>query len=213
MHSEVITFVSGSVVRVAIRVYFIVVLGLVAILGGDCASKQAKIDLMKSKTIPVTSMTGWLGGFDLFWNWYLMRSIPGGIGLGLLMILTILLTWSADIVASYFVRDTTAIGTCSFTTGSVLGVEGPWGWSSPPVNGRPYLVIMNAQTISAQNGGVYGIYSLVDSSTTFVRQPQDVIAAWTCEAMGYNITYSPFYTPVEIEQDLVNRGLMFPTVD
>jgi hypothetical protein len=31
--------------------------------------------------------------------------------------------------------------------------------------------------------------------------------------MGYNITYAPYYTPVEIAQNLVNRGLMYPIVD
>lgn len=57
--------VDSSVLRVALRIYFLGSLALLGLIGRQCCKLATKIDLLHGRPVPLNRMTGWLRPLDI----------------------------------------------------------------------------------------------------------------------------------------------------
>jgi hypothetical protein len=147
---HVTSSIDASYLRRVLRAYFISALFLLGILGRQCCKVATKVDLLQGETVSINRMTGWLQARDVAVVLWKLRRLPGGVWLGLMMIVPSILTLTVDLAVTGLVKPVT-LPDYPFTEGLVLD------WSNnvetfyvPPPNGYPALISANIQIYSDQ---------------------------------------------------------------
>jgi hypothetical protein len=212
--------VDAGLLRIALRVYFITTLFLLGTIGRQCCKLSAKVDLLQGETVSINRMTGWLQARDVAVVVWKLRQLPGGVWLGLMMIITSILTLTSDLAVTGLVKPVTLPDLCTFTEGLVLdwstGVE---TFYAPPPNGYPALIAANAQIYSGQwNSAIpspyeclVGIYRKIpwDGDPAFCGNADDVLGQWECTDVGKDYNFTPDQTPNDIRNWLYTNGLQY----
>ncbi|KAE9382219.1 hypothetical protein N431DRAFT_425663 [Stipitochalara longipes BDJ] len=217
-HDILLTTASG-IVRIVLRIYFTVLLLLVAILGNSFCALRARWQLAHYGRIPVVKLTGWLNWSQaLLLTWSLRSNALGFFGI--VMVFTSLLSKASDLVVLGLVNEVMIETRCPFNTSTdflVLANE-YYGvaHSAPDPEGSFYNLVTQAQINSVRNGGLDAIYGKVNTNINFRANPEDVVANWTCSELGDPSTspvYDSYTTYQNITTDLANRNLIFADVD
>jgi hypothetical protein len=90
-------------VRLALRIYFNVILLLLGLIGDQCCKKRSHLLLLRKRSLEMTQTTGWLRGTSAAYDLYSIRRSPAG-WLGYVMILAGIFWLIADLVVSGLVR-------------------------------------------------------------------------------------------------------------
>jgi hypothetical protein len=157
-------------------------------------------------------MTGWLRPMDIVTCIWKLKRLPGGVWLGLVMIITTLLSVSADLTVTAFVVPVLASGECLFTYGLVMNWQTQEVFSSPPPNGYPALIASNVQIYSANSNCSVGIYTKVPWSgdPAFCGRDIDILGRWECEDQNKDTFFNPNVTADSITGDLMLANLQYP---
>lgn len=212
--------VDAGFLRIALRVYFIITLFLLGTIGRQCCKLSAKVDLLQGETVSINRMTGWLQARDVAVVVWQLRQLPGGVWLGLMMIITSILTLTSDLAVTGLVKPITLPGLCPFTLGLVLNWDsGVETFYAPPANGYPALIAANAQiysgqwnsTIPAPYECLVGIYRKIpwDGDPAFCGNADDVLGQWECTDVGKDYNFTPEQTPDDIRSWLYTNGLQY----
>lgn len=200
---------SGVIVRLVLRIVFIVLFIYLSYLG-KCYNKLShKRRLLNTGHIEVTETAGWFGLGDLFDGLITLRRIPS-VRWWMLMVTIGGLSKLSDL-ATTAVQQRYIQSFCEFGTGMVLSLSGHEEFAFPPFNGRPQFVAGTAQITSQKNGCSKGIYRKVNDDPMFCAAEKDTLGAWKCQSVGDDITYKyGTKTYDAISNDLTNRGLLYP---
>lgn len=204
----IFTIISAGHARLVLRVYFIVVMAAIALLAEKVLQSRAKLQVIRTRSIPVYRVLGWMQGFDLIKGVWSLRQLPGGKIGYLTMVLIFALSKLADLITTTLVQQVPVQSRCDFGEGLVFNKTGPALFASPPVNGAPYIVVHNSQYFSLNNNCSYGIYNKVNRDTNFCAEDQDILGTWTCTS-GNIISYSVGYSLDSIGADLLNQNLLY----
>ena len=195
-------------VRLILRIYFNVVFIIVGLVGDRCIVYSAKLQILKNKNVEVLRLTSWLKSFDPVMLLLRTHRLPAG-WLGGLMIICVALAFVSDIAVSTLVRAVQISARCPFDTGLISPTNDPL--SVIPVNGSPYIAVLNAQLNSIANGGSMGIYGKVNEDHDFQAQPEDIAGGWVCNDQEQDQIYQLGTSQVSIVEDLVNKNILFST--
>ncbi|KAF4449544.1 hypothetical protein F53441_7203 [Fusarium austroafricanum] len=204
----IITTLSTAVVRVVLRVYFLIVLALTGFFVRRILHGRNKLRILRGNSVLATRVLNSLDGLDLLFAPLQLRSFPSGaFGFSLLLFLFVL-GKAADLLTTYLVVNHLIQARCPFGEGLVFGNEAKQ--VMPPFNGRPVQVVQNAQLLAVNNSCHYGIYKKLNTAINFCPDKRDIVGSWTCNtisdktpqsyAAGTNYTY--------IAEDMVSKGLM-----
>jgi hypothetical protein len=203
--------IDNGTFRLVLRVYFITMTTLLGIIGSECCKCAAKVDLLSGRNVKLNRMTGWLRPVDIFICIYKLRTLPGGVLLGFVMITTTLLSLTADLLVAKFVLPARGPGECLFTTGLVMD----WGpnetFSSPPAHSYPGLIASNAQIYSDGANCSVGIYKKVprNGDPKFCGRESDILGRWQCEDQNSDQTFAPNISEQELEETLFSKNLQY----
>jgi hypothetical protein len=134
----------ASALRTLFRMYFIIVLFFLSIISRQVAKCAAKVELLKGNSVSLHRMTGWLHANDIgivIWKLY---QLPGGWWLGLMMIITSIITIMSDLLVTRLINPLLSPALCPFSTGLVMNWDN-LTWSVPPTDDYHALVAANAQ--------------------------------------------------------------------
>ena len=201
--------IDSRIVRIVFRIYFVIAIALLALVGKACAKSAVKLQLLHRKAVSVTSMTGWLQGVDLLLTMVKLKKLPGNVSLGSIMVVGTIVSLVADIAVSGLVQRVQVPSRCPFGQGLVLSITQPGTFDVTPVNGQPYTVASLAQRTSLPNGGLVGIYWKVNGDPNFHAEPEDVIGNWGCANVNNDLTYDVDTSQDEVLADLVSRGYLY----
>jgi hypothetical protein len=201
-------------------VYFISTLFLLGTIGRQCCKLAAKVDLLQGETVSINRMTGWLQARDVAAVVWKLRRLPGGAWLGLMMIVSSILTLTADLAVTGLVKPVTVPDLCTFKEGLVLNwSDGAEKFSVPPANAYPALIATNVQIYSEQWNYVVpyeyeclvGIYRKVpaDGDQFFCGNEQDVLGGWECTDLNKDYNFLPEQSVSYITQWLYDNGLQY----
>lgn len=199
---------SAHLVRVFLRVYFLVAFTLTSVIGNQCCKLAVELSLVLGHNVSLNRMTGWLSEVSFFSNLWDLRRISGGAYFGPFMLLVAIISPVTDLAVNGLVKSVHVSSRCPFGTGMVLDLNST-PFSGPPSNGKPVSVAMNAQLVSVSNNGLQGIYWKVNNATNFAAQEQDVLAAWTCVDLDDDLQYSTEDTESYIVEDLLSRDYLY----
>ena len=198
--------IDSGIVRFALRVYFMILLFVIALLGDQCLALRTKLSLLRGRPVTVTSMTGWLRGAQLLKGTYQLRRVPGGI-LGGFMLLSAIIALLADLAVSAFVVTHNQQSRCDFTKGLAMNETTS---EYPSLLGTCFLWASAQQVTSMRNGGMMGIYKKADNSTNFAADWDDVIGNWTCQYEGPPHVYNAYLdTDHDIIEMLTDQDLLY----
>lgn len=203
----------SSHVRLALRLYFNVILPLLGVVGDQCCKKRAQLKLLRGSSIDVIQTTGWLRGTSALYMLYALRRSPAG-WLGIIVILSGVMWLVADLVVSGFVVGVNVVDRCPFNTTSyvVIGVEdvghhmGPFSIGNV---GAPWDIITRAVQTNKNNGGPDGIFHKLNNDLSFRADEKDIIGSWQCQQNGQDVQYPARSDPNVIAQDLLSRDLLY----
>jgi hypothetical protein len=167
--AQILLDVSSAHARLALRIYFNVLLSLLALIGDQCCRKRSQLRLLRGQTLDITQTTGWLRTPAAVFAMYAMRRSPAG-WLGSIMILAGILSLASDLVVSALVVPTSVVDRCIFNdTGhyATLKTNHTIGPFTPGNVGILWDQITTARVTSLANGGLTGIYGKVNSDPTF----------------------------------------------
>jgi hypothetical protein len=202
----------SSHVRLALRIYFNVILPFLGVVGDQCCRKRTQLKLLRGSNIDVTQTTGWLRGTTAVYVLYALRRSPAG-WLGVIMILSGVMWLLADLVVSGFVVTVNVVDRCPFNTTSyvVIGIpdENKIGPFSTGNVGAPWDIITRAVETNQINGGMDGIFHKVNTDLSFRADEQDLIGGWQCQHVGQDARYIPREDPNVIAKDLFSRDLLY----
>jgi hypothetical protein len=146
---------SAAYIRLALRIYFTVVLLMIGFIGDQCCAMRVRLKIARNRQVAIPQMTGWLSGFGTAQAFWFFRTAPAG-WLGYLMLIISLLWLASDLAVSGLVTTVEIPGRCPFNTEgpiSVFTVEHPFVYRGI-FNAEPlYNLISQAQTTSIRNGG------------------------------------------------------------
>lgn len=197
---------ASGIVRLGLRIYFIIVLLFIAFVGDRCCHLRTKLMLLRGQNVSVTAMTGWVRGIISFKIVARLRRLPGG-WLGALMLLTAVLALVTDLTVARFVVDIPLPTRCPFHIGLVLNTSTAHYY--PSIYGAAYRWASTAQLFSIYNGGYMGIYKKLDNNTYFLADESDVVGYWLCNPDGGPKTYSNSIYDAEIWEDMRKQGLLY----
>ena len=201
--------ISASHARLALRIIFIVLMGIVGWLAGKVLLLRAKLRVERENPVPVHEVMGFMQGFDLITSVWNLRQLPGGKIGYFAMVIVFILSKLTDLLTATLVQEVPVQSRCSFDLGLVFNTsESAFDGGYPPFNGFPYLVVQNAQIFSQNNSCSVGIYSKVNEMQTFCAQPQDTFGTWNCEINSTH-TYPSETTIEEILSDLQSENLLY----
>jgi hypothetical protein len=199
-------------VRLALRVYFNVILLLLGLIGDQCCKNRSHLRLLRNRPLEITQTTGWLRGTSAAYAMYSMRRSPAG-WLGFVMILAGIFWLVADFVVSGLVVPVNVVDRCLFnTTGSydVVTTNYTFGpFSIVPV-GALFDMITKAQKTSKANVGLSGIFNKTNTDPLFRANNHDILGRWECQRVGQDSTYSSNSSLKSIFDNLESKGLMYP---
>jgi hypothetical protein len=206
--------IDSGVLRLVLRVYFIIFITLLSLIGSQCCKCAAKVDLLQGKNVDLNRMTGWLRLSDILTCIWKLRRLPGGLWLGLVMIITALLSTAADLTVALLVVPVDGLGECIFTEGLVMNWETPEAFNRPPPNGFPALIATNVQIYSNNSGCLVGIYTKVpqNGDPYFCGRDIDVLGGWGCKDVNMDSSFDSSATVLEIERSLVQANLQYSNV-
>jgi hypothetical protein len=135
----ILTILSAGHVRLVLRIYFIVVMAVLAWLAEKVLYSRAKLQVVKNRSVPVNRVLGWIQGFDLLKAVWALRQLPGGKLGYLAMVLVFSLSKLADLITTSLVQQVPIQSRCDFVDGLVFNETGPALFTFPPANGAPYI--------------------------------------------------------------------------
>lgn len=204
--------IPSSHLRVALRIYFSILLFLVAFIGSRCCALRVKLKLLQGRSIKVTEMTGWLTMSEAFKTIGLTRSYSLG-WMGLAMILTGALATIADLVVSGLVVTENVSSRCTFNTSGLYSVIAADyfdnAYVGPANTGAFYNLITQAQQISVRNGGIDAIYDKVNGNPEFLATNEDSLGTWHCEDVNNEQTFPSDTDPNLLVSDLQSQDLLY----
>ncbi|RFU31594.1 hypothetical protein B7463_g4717, partial [Scytalidium lignicola] len=196
--------------RTYLRIYFLVVLTVLGLVGNACCASAAKVKLYGNKPVWIHLMTGWQKGTDVFTTMFSLRRLPGGWWLGCIMIVAAFLTLGADLAVTRTVVAVTVESRCLFLEGLILDTSGGGNiWQTLPWNGQPKIVASNAQITSQENGCLAGVFAKINRDPSFCAGPQDILGSWICVEAQQNVTYSSDTSTSAIVADLTQKGYLY----
>lgn len=207
----ILTVISASHARLVLRVYFLVTMAAIAWSAEKVLQSRARLQVMRTRTVPVHRVLGWMQGFDLLKAVWSLRQLPGGKIGYLAMVLVFSLSKLADLITTTLVQQVPIQSRCYFGEGLVFNETGPAFFTYPPANGAPYIVAHNSQYFSLNNTCPYGIFTKVNRATNFCAQGEDIIGTWSCSS-GSVLSYPPGYSLNEIAIDFQNQDLMYSNI-
>jgi hypothetical protein len=116
----IVKIISAGHVRLILRIYFIVTMAITAWLAEKVLNSRAKLQVIKTRSVPVNRALGWIQGFDLLKAVWSLRQLPGGKIGYLAMVFVFSLSKLADLITTF-------------------NETGPALFTFPPVNGAPYI--------------------------------------------------------------------------
>lgn len=209
--AQLLLDVSSAHTRLALRIYFNVILPLLALIGDQCCRKRSQLRLLRSQTLDITQTTGWLRAPAAVYAIYSMRRSPAG-WLGFMMVLAGILWLVSDLIVSALVVPTNVVDRCAFNTTGHYGTVktnhtvGPF---TPGNVGILWDQLIAARVTSLSNGGLDGIYRKVNSDPTFRADTEDIIGRWKCETAGNDVTYPARESQDAIMIDLYEKDLLY----
>ncbi|KAJ5674934.1 uncharacterized protein N7477_004868 [Penicillium maclennaniae] len=210
----ILTDISSSNARLALRVYFLIIVGLITWLADGVLQYRAQLRVLKHGSIRVHTALGWLQGFQLVKSVWDLRQLPGGALGYSVMVILFALSKITDLLTAIFVVQIEVKSRCLFGQGLVLNTTGPFLLTAPPSNGMPYIVAHNAQYFSLNNTCPIGIYAKVNQDFNVCPDAQDILGSWVCSTVGTR-TYSAAYNQEALAANLIEQGLLYasPTAD
>ncbi|KAG0645099.1 hypothetical protein D0Z07_9072 [Hyphodiscus hymeniophilus] len=187
-------------------------LTLIGLIGSQCCKCAAKLDLLHGRTVNLHRMTGWLRPSDIATCIWKLRRLPGGLGLGLMMVVVSLVTLTADLAVNILVYPRPQQGFCGFDYGLVMNwTIGEEQFIQPPPNSYPARIASNAQIFSVSNGCPIGIYSKIpwSGNATFCANELDIMGTWDCEIFGSDYNFDGNADPYYIGDWLQNNTLQY----
>lgn len=141
-------------------------------LASSRLARLSRRSVASGKPRPLTSMSGWLSNMSLLYVIVQFHKLAGGAWFGTGMVLCTIMALLSDFAVSGLVQTVYVGRRCPFGSGLVISETfSPTGWwSVPPYNGAPFLVVSSAQSTSAANGGLVGVYWKVNRDTHFRRE-------------------------------------------
>jgi hypothetical protein len=135
----IVKIISAGHVRLILRIYFIVTMAITAWLAEKVLNSRAKLQVIKTRSVPVNRALGWIQGFDLLKAVWSLRQLPGGKIGYLAMVFVFFLSKLADLITTSLVQQVPIQSRCEFGDGLVFNETGPALFTFPPVNGAPYI--------------------------------------------------------------------------
>jgi hypothetical protein len=203
--------IDNGILRLVLRLYFIVTMTLLGLIGRQCCKLSANLDLVRGQSVKLHRMTGWLQLRDVAICLWKLRRLPGGWWLGLMMIIGSVLTLAADLAVARLVYPGYVPGYCAFTKGLVMDWTDKAGYNEPPSNGYPALIASNAQIISVDNGCDYGIYKKIPnySDTYICAGVDDIMGSWSCYDLQQDLNIDETITVDAAMTSLYDNGLQY----
>jgi len=209
MSSSILLSITSSYVRFGLRIYFTIAFLIIGFLGDRCLASRSRRRLLHQQQLSLSNMTGWLTDMSMLTAIARFRRLPGGVLFGLLMLISTILSLTADFAVTGLVRSVNVASRCPFGMGLVIPEFGRNTWDPVPNNGAPYFAVAQAQLTSAANGGLVGIYWKVNRDMTFSADETDSIGSWNCTDVDDDIEYVENVTIDEILNDLRSRGYLY----
>lgn len=187
-------------------------LTVIGLIGSQCCKCSAKFDLTHGRTVNLHRMTGWLRPSDIASCIWKLRRLPGGLGLGIMMVIVSILTLTADLAVNILVSQSFQQGYCKFDIGLVMNwTAGSESFIEPPPNGYPERIASNAQIFSLNNGCPIGIYRKIPwtGNSSFCANEYDIMGTWDCEPFGSDFNFLGDATAEYIGEWLYNNSLQY----
>ncbi|KAK5082335.1 hypothetical protein LTR05_007481 [Lithohypha guttulata] len=177
--------ISDGGIRVIFKVYFIVLVLLIGLVGNYCCRLNARLRLLRGQIVSLTATTGWVSGPSLIGLIWELRTMPGG-WLGFLMLLAAVLDLVGELGAAKTVTSVPWFSTVYHSKGMTMNATTRTAY--PSVNWEAYRWASQAQRNSYVNGldtGLgelhYGIYRMVTNDSHFMANTDDAIGYWSCK--------------------------------
>jgi hypothetical protein len=116
----ILTTISPGYVRLILRVYFIVVMAGIAWLAEKILQSRAKLQVIRTRSVPVHRVLGWMQGFDLIKAVWSLRQLPGGKIGYLAMVVIFALSKLTDLITTTLVQQVSVQSRCDFGKVSFL---------------------------------------------------------------------------------------------
>ncbi|KAH6669343.1 hypothetical protein B0J14DRAFT_672252 [Halenospora varia] len=202
------TTISNTLLRGALRIYFVGTFLLIGLLGAACLKCSNRLALNRGRPVAILKTTGWLRFTDLLKTLYSLHRLPGGLLYGPLMLLASITSLAADLASSTLVYQQYTYDRCTFGNGLVVNASS-MNWEVPPFNSRAQLVAASSQTISSFNGGYIGIYKKANGAQNFSADASDVLGSWNCSDVHHDLNFAPTVLADDIVTSLQNSGLQY----
>ena len=192
-------------------------LALIGLIGSQCCKCAAKLDILHGRTVNLHRMTGWLRPSDIATCIWKLRRLPGGLGLGIMMVIVSILTLFADLAVNILVTQSPQQGICDFQFGLVINWTDE-AFVQPPANSYPAQIALNAQFYSYDNNELLdnpdcqtGIFRKIPwaGNVTFCANEYDVMGTWHCRPYGSNYSFGSDADVDSIGDFLYNHGLQY----
>ena len=192
-------------------------LTLIGLIGSQCCKCAAKLDLLHGRTVNLHRMTGWLRPSDIASCIWKLRRLPGGLGLGIMMVIVSILTLFADLAVNILVVQSPQQGICEFDNGLVMNWTDD-SFAKPPANSYPAQIALNAQIFSDDNNQLIdnydcqtGIFRKIpwSGNVTFCANEYDVMGTWDCEIYGNDYDFDGSSDVYSIADFLYNNSLQY----
>jgi hypothetical protein len=111
----ILTTISAGEMRLALRIYFLLALGLLTVLTQKILQFRARLQVARQGSLAVHRVIGWLQGFYLVKAFWQLRRAPG-VKLGYLIMANLfVLSKMPDLITTALVRPIKIQSRCSFT--------------------------------------------------------------------------------------------------
>ncbi|CZR68958.1 uncharacterized protein PAC_18859 [Phialocephala subalpina] len=208
MVSPVIVPINDSLLRGFLRVYFLIAFFAIGFLGGHVSKGVNKLKVSSGKQIKMIEMTGWLQFADILKSLWFVRRLPGGVLLGLLMLLASIGAVVSDVATSAFVDKQMLPSRCAFHRGLVIDANSP-SYEAPPPNGAGARMAEDSQLNSLWNNGRIGIYSKANNRQDFRAASEDVMGWWSCSRVQDSEPLTANDTVKSMAKKLIQANLQY----
>jgi hypothetical protein len=215
--SGVVLEPDASAVRVALRIYFTVAILIITLIGSKICSLYPKLALARHGRVRILQMTGWLSAFDAAWTMWITRSNSLGL-MGFFMILTGTIMTISDLTTSGLVNPIDVPDRCPVDMSTSFWTIHEIDPSANITNINGYIsnpfeegakAIVETEAINQKNGGIMGIYHIIDRDPQFRAEQVDVLGSWRCKNLGLVATYNYTTNMSTIRDDMSRRGLVY----
>jgi len=149
------SIISDGAIRVLFRVYFIIVMIFIGVVGSWCCHLHVRHRLLSGRTVPLTATAGWVQG-PVFAKIFLqLRRIPGG-WLGWLMLLATLLDLTGEFGVAKTVTMIWRPSTSTWYQGMIVDKNQEFHLY-PDINFGAYTYAATAQQYSYSNANLTGL--------------------------------------------------------